>query len=103
VAAHPGYSRTNLQSAAAPALDVAVMKLTNLVGQSAAMGALPQLYAATMPDVHSGEYYGPDGAGELRGYPTLVAPSAQALNAADAARLWSLSEELTGVAFDLPA
>ena len=102
VAAHPGYATTNLQSAAAPALDRAVMKLTNLVGQSPAMGALPQLYAATMPDVLSGQYYGPDGVGEMRGYPRLVAPSRQALDAADAARLWALSEELTGVSF-LPA
>jgi len=103
VAAHPGYSRTNLQSAAAPTLDVAVMKLTNLVGQSAEMGALPQLYAATMPDVRSGEYYGPDGVGEMRGYPKLVEPSAQARDEADAERLWALSEELTGVSFDVPS
>jgi len=101
VAAHPGYSATNLQSAAAPALDRAVMKVTDLIAQSPAMGALPQLYAATMPDVQSGQYYGPDGIGEARGYPKLVSPSAQALSLADAARLWELSEELTGVSFEL--
>ena len=88
VAAHPGYSTTNLQSAAAPALDRAVMKLTNLIGQSPAMGALPQLYAATMPDVASGEYYGPDGIGEMRGFPRIVAAELAGPRRGRRARLW---------------
>ena len=104
VAAHPGYAATNLQSAAPPALDRAVMKVMNaVVAQSAESGALPQLYAATAPGVQSGEFYGPDGLGEMRGYPRQVSASGAARNAEDAARLWGLSEELTGVSFAVPA
>ena len=62
LAAHPGYSATNLQSAAAPLVDRLVMKVTNAaVGQSAEMGALPVLYAATEPGLEGGTYVGPDG------------------------------------------
>ncbi|HUA10607.1 MAG TPA: oxidoreductase [Solirubrobacteraceae bacterium] len=104
VAAHPGYAATNLQSAAPPALDRAVMKVMNpLVAQSADLGALPQLFAATAPGVNSGDYYGPDGVGEFRGHPRRVGASGAARNEQDAARLWALSEELTGVSFAVPA
>ena len=104
LAAHPGYAATNLQSAAAPALDRAVMVLTNvLVAQSAAMGALPTLYAATEPGLQGGSYVGPDGIGEFRGHPRLVSPSRAARDERVAARLWELAEELTGVGFGLAA
>jgi hypothetical protein len=80
------------------------MRLTNLLlAQSAEMGALPTLYAATAPGVEGGFYIGPDGRGESRGYPTTVAPSRRALDPEVAARLWEVSEELTGVSYDLPA
>jgi len=108
VAAHPGYANTHLQ-AAGPELEgnkikEAFFALANLVvAQSDARGALPQLYAATMPDVHGGEYWGPDGPGEVRGNPKRVGASRAATNEADAARLWAISQELTGVAFDWPA
>ena len=100
-AAHPGYAATNLQSAAAPAFDVFVMSIGNrLLAQSAAMGALPSLYAATKPGLESGTYVGPDGLFEGRGYPKVVSMTEAAQDQASAARLWAISEELTGVTFD---
>jgi NAD(P)-dependent dehydrogenase (short-subunit alcohol dehydrogenase family) len=102
VAAHPGYAATNLQSAAPPAIDRVVMAVTNrLVAQSAEMGALPILYAATYPGLEGGSFVGPDGIGEQRGHPTLVAPSRAARDEAVARRLWAVSEELTGAPFEL--
>jgi NAD(P)-dependent dehydrogenase (short-subunit alcohol dehydrogenase family) len=104
LAAHPGYAATNLQSAAAPAIDRLVMQLTNLVmAQSAEMGALSTLYAATQPGLEGGSYVGPDGVGEFRGRPHLVSPSGAARDAQVAGRLWAVSEELTGVHFELGA
>ncbi len=67
--------------------------------QSDAMGALPTEYAATMPEVHGGEYIGPDGFKEFKGYPTVVQPRPQALDEATAKRLWEVSEQLTGVTY----
>jgi hypothetical protein len=63
------------------------------------MGALPQLYAATMPDVVANDYWGPDGFMEQRGHPKRVGRTKKAQSAADARRLWTLSEELTGVTY----
>ena len=104
VAAHPGYAATNLQTAAAPAVDRIVMRMTNLVmAQSADMGALPTLYAATFPGLEGGSYLGPDGIGEFRGHPHLVSPNRAARDEQVAARLWEVSEELTGVRFALGA
>ncbi len=74
------------------------MGLGNRVfAQSDAMGALPQLYAATMPDVKSGEYFGPDGLFENRGHPKRVGSTKRSQSEADARRLWEISEELTGL------
>jgi NAD(P)-dependent dehydrogenase (short-subunit alcohol dehydrogenase family) len=98
--AHPGYAATNLQSA--PGIAGAVMALGNrLIAQSDADGALPQLYAATMPDVVSGDYFGPDGLLGIKGAPHRVTPIAAAQDDAVAARLWQVSEQLTGVTYDL--
>ena len=72
-----------------------------LIAQPDSAGALAQLYAATMPDVSPGEYFGPDGLFQLRGHPTRVGPSATARDDDAARRLWQLSEELTGVAYVL--
>ena len=72
-----------------------------VLAQSAEMGALPELYAATSPDVTSGLYIGPDGRSELSGYPTIVGPSSRVRDRAVASALWSKSEELTGVRFAL--
>jgi NAD(P)-dependent dehydrogenase (short-subunit alcohol dehydrogenase family) len=104
VAAHPGYSATHLQSAAAPALDKFVMSIGNAVlAQSAEKGALPTLYAATAPDVQGGEYFGPDGFMEQRGYPKRVGTTEHAKNEEDARKLWEVSEQLTGFKFDVAA
>jgi NAD(P)-dependent dehydrogenase (short-subunit alcohol dehydrogenase family) len=102
LAAHPGYAATNLQSAAAPAIDRWSMALTNLiVAQSAEMGALPSLYAATEPSLEGGTYVGPDGIGEFRGHPRVVSPTRAARDPGAASLLWQAAEELTGVSFGL--
>jgi NAD(P)-dependent dehydrogenase (short-subunit alcohol dehydrogenase family) len=99
VAAHPGYAATELQGHTESLMD-RVMALGNrVVAQSAAMGALPTLYAATMPDVSGGDYYGPDGIGELRGYPHRTGPSKASKDTGVAAKLWDRATELTGVTF----
>jgi NAD(P)-dependent dehydrogenase (short-subunit alcohol dehydrogenase family) len=102
VAAHPGWTATNLQLAGPavaqnPVGRAGTRLMNRLVGQRPEQGALPQLYAATMPDVRSGDYFGPDGIAELRGGPTRVAMSEQARDSALAQRLWTMSEQLTGV------
>ena len=102
LSAHPGYAATNLQSAGPPALDAAVMKLGNaLIAQNDEMGALPTLYAATEPGLESGTFCGPDGFLEQRGHPKPVAPNSAARDEQVARRLWEVSEEMTGVRFDL--
>jgi NAD(P)-dependent dehydrogenase (short-subunit alcohol dehydrogenase family) len=104
LAAHPGYAATNLQSAAPPLVDRLFMVVTNRVlAQSVEMGALPQLYAATYPGLEGGTFIGPDGRAEQRGYPTTVSPARAARDENAARRLWDISEELTGVRFELAA
>ena len=104
LAAHPGFASTNLQSVG-PSMRGSTIeaKLTSLSGnimsQSAAMGALPTLFAATAPGLAGDTYIGPDGFMETRGYPKIVGRSKAALNAADARRLWQVSEQLTGVTY----
>jgi hypothetical protein len=100
LAAHPGYSSTNLQTAAPPLLDRTAMKVTNLLfGQSPEMGALPELYAATRPNLDGGLFIGPDGFEEQRGHPKVVRPVRAGRDEATAARLWEVSEDLTGVGY----
>lgn len=96
VAAHPGLSDTELMRHLPDFIPDIIWKI---VTQPADMGALPTLRAATDPGVQGGQYYGPDGIGEFRGHPKLVASSAQSHNEDIQRRLWSMSEELTGVAF----
>jgi NAD(P)-dependent dehydrogenase (short-subunit alcohol dehydrogenase family) len=104
--AHPGFAHTNLQvsgpRSGGTSLVARGMGLaTRLFAQPARDGALPTLYAATAADVHGGDCFGPDGPGEMRGHhPTLVQFSAAAHDQAAAARLWAVSEELTGVTFE---
>jgi NAD(P)-dependent dehydrogenase (short-subunit alcohol dehydrogenase family) len=99
VAAHPGYSATNLQSHTQSIQDQLMGIANRLIAQSAAMGALPTLYAATA-DLPGAAYVGPDGLFEQRGHPKLVDMSGAAKNADAARRLWEISEELTGVRYD---
>ncbi len=102
--AHPGYAATNLQSTGPTGVLAFLMRFGNsLFAQSMEMGALPQLYAATEAGAQSGEFYGPDGAGEQKGYPKVVKPVASATDPQTAARLWKLSEEITGVEYPLAA
>ncbi len=102
LAAHPGYAATNLQFAGPPGVDAAFMKVTNrLVAQDDEMGALPTLYAATEPGLEGGAFCGPDGFLEQRGHPKPVVPNKAARDQDVAPRLWEVSEEMTGVRFDL--
>jgi NAD(P)-dependent dehydrogenase (short-subunit alcohol dehydrogenase family) len=99
LAAHPGYSATNLQSHYGnPVVDRLLGLGNRLFAQSAEMGALPTVYAATQ-DLPGASYVGPGGRSEKRGYPTLVGRSAQASDESMAERLWEESEKLTGVSF----
>jgi NAD(P)-dependent dehydrogenase (short-subunit alcohol dehydrogenase family) len=94
VAAHPGYSNTN------PDKGGFMMRLaTSIFAQPAAMGALPQLYAATASDVAGGDYIGPGGPMEMRGYPAKVGCTPPARDEKTAARLWTVSAALTGVSY----
>jgi NAD(P)-dependent dehydrogenase (short-subunit alcohol dehydrogenase family) len=101
LAAHPGYAATNLQFAGPAAFyEKAIMTVTNRVlAQSAEMGALPTLYAATVPDLPGGAFIGPDGFMEQRGHPHIVTATGRAYDEADWRRLWEISEELTGVSY----
>lgn len=100
VFAHPGYSATNLQSTGPTGPAKAVMAVTNrVIAQSAERGALPTLYAATAPGVGGGEYYGPDGIAELRGFPKQVKAIDDAYDSETGRRLWEESEKLTGVSY----
>ncbi len=105
VAAHPGYAATNLQAVGPQQAGNAVaglfMKLGNAVfAQSEEDGALPQLYAATAPEVQGGQYVGPSGFMEQRGSPKVVDSRPASKDEQVAARLWQVSEELTGVHYD---
>lgn len=104
VAAHPGYAATNLQTAgpemAGRQLQARVMEALNgIVAQSAAQGALPTLYGAVAPEVVGGEFFGPNQLLGMRGYPTRSMSTPAGRNVETAARLWTVSEELTGVKF----
>ena len=101
VAAHPGASDTELARNAPAAFRLPVAWLGPLLTQTAEMGALPTLRAATDPAVRGGQYYGPGGRGEIRGYPKLVTSSRDSHDQAAQRRLWTVSEELTGVTFPL--
>jgi NAD(P)-dependent dehydrogenase (short-subunit alcohol dehydrogenase family) len=102
VACHPGYAATNLQAAGprmeGSSLRETMMALGNrLFSQSAAMGALPTVYAAVAPQVQGGDYIGPDGFAQQSGFPVKVGCSSLARDREAAARLWEISERLTGV------
>jgi hypothetical protein len=70
-----------------------------VIAQSADMGALPTLYAATMPDVGGGSFWGPNGFMNQRGYPHLVSAAGKAYDEQAWRRLWEVSEEMTGVRY----
>jgi len=98
LACHPGGASTELARDAGLLMKL-LQPVADLVMQSAAMGALPTLRAATDPDACGGQYYGPDGLTGVRGHPTTVHSSAYSHRADVAAQLWAVSEDLTGVSF----
>jgi len=104
LAAHPGYAATNLQFAGPPPYEQALMAVGNrLFAQSAEMGALPTLYAATVPDLPGGTFVGPDGPLEQRGHPKVVRAARRAYDRQAWRRLWEISEQLTGVRYEFSA
>ncbi len=105
LAAHPGYSATNLQTTGPSRFyEKWLGKLGNLViAQSADRGALPTLYAATVPDLPGATFIGPDGIGETRGNPHVVSGAGKAYDEETWRRLWEASEQLTGVHYQFPA
>ncbi len=98
-AAHPGGSNTELMRNMPRPLVVLSDLLAPVFFQDAAMGALPTLRAATDPGVQGGQYYGPDGFAQTRGYPKVVGSSAQSHDLELQRRLWAVSEELTGITY----
>jgi len=105
LAAHPGLARTRLWRwdplGTRVMLSRILRPLTFVQVQSARMGALPTLRAATDPGARGGEYYGPGGRRERTGYPVPVESSARSHDAAAQRRLWEVSEQLTGVSYHL--
>jgi NAD(P)-dependent dehydrogenase (short-subunit alcohol dehydrogenase family) len=97
-AAHPGWTATDLQRSSG------LMRFLNhFFAMQPPQGALPTLRAATDPEVAGGDYYGPNGFLQMRGYPKRIDMVKQAQNPGDAVRLWEISEDLTGVRYELPA
>jgi NAD(P)-dependent dehydrogenase (short-subunit alcohol dehydrogenase family) len=103
VALEPGIVPTDLPRSLSGGMRFGVLAVTRLIGQrDAAAGALATLRAATDPDARGGDYYGPDGRlMRASGHPVRIAPSAAALDPAMQRRLWTVSEQLTGVTFPL--
>jgi NAD(P)-dependent dehydrogenase (short-subunit alcohol dehydrogenase family) len=97
-AAHPGGSNTELARNLPRLVNAAIQPLALLM-QGPDMGALPTLRAATDPGVLGGQYFGPDGFAEQRGYPKIVGSTPASHNVAAQRRLWTVSEELTGVVY----
>jgi NAD(P)-dependent dehydrogenase (short-subunit alcohol dehydrogenase family) len=101
VAAHPGIAMTNLSRYLEKKWFLRLLlPLFKGMAQDQAMGALPQIRASVDPDVQGGEYYGPDGKGERKGYPVVVPSNAASHDKEDAAKLWEESERLTGVIYN---
>ncbi|KJC64238.1 SDR family NAD(P)-dependent oxidoreductase [Agreia bicolorata] len=99
VAAHPGFANTDLVRNSPGMLRAINPIISPLLSQKPEMGALPSLRAATDPAVLGGQYYGPIDLGGNRGHPEIVASSPRSYDMAIQQRLWSVSEDLTGVTF----
>ena len=100
LAAHPGVARTNLAQGMG-FVGTLLKPIAFLFVQSAQMGALPILRAATDPTAQSGQYYGPDKPHERSGFPVIVSSSSASHDKEVAHHLWERSEELTGVKFNI--
>lgn len=104
--AHPGLVMTNLQANATHASGSTLERINyqilgKLIAQPSELGVRHQLYAATAPTAKGGEFYGPGIFGGRR-IPNTVRPHKAALDPEIGARLWKVSEELTGVEFTIP-
>jgi NAD(P)-dependent dehydrogenase (short-subunit alcohol dehydrogenase family) len=102
LAVHPGVSTTSIFANGPGTMNlkaIMVRVLAPVLMQNDEAGALPTLYAATSPDAKGGEYIGPDGFGQLKGSPVVEQPRPQALDVAVGEKLWTVSEELTGVQY----
>lgn len=98
--AHPGVTESNIaRHLLGPILFPILKPLIKIVLQKASRGALPQIRASVDPGVRGGEFYGPDGSSEWRGFPVLVEPTDYAKNRDNARKLWEMSEELTGIKY----
>ena len=97
MAAHPGYSATNLQSRTESVQDAAMGLMNKVIAQGPESGAQPTLYAATMPDLPGGTFIGPSGFQEIAGPPVPVGSTVASHDREVQARLWDLASELTGV------
>ena len=105
LAAHPGFANTRLTRvgpamAGQPAKERAMGAMTELFAQSAHDGALPMLYAASMPGIKGATYFGPRKFGQMRGTPKVVHGKGMAYDQTLASNLWQVSEELTGVSWE---
>ena len=94
IAAHPGVTATELQRHSG-----FFRALNPIMSQGVEKGVLPTLRAATDPETKAGEYYGPSGFMEMRGYPVKVKSNKRSHDAQAAEKLWKLSEEMTGVEY----
>jgi len=106
VGCHPGYAATNLQTRGAEKTGNKLKKYTmkamnKLMAQSARKGALPMLYASTSPEVEGGDYIGPGGLMNMRGLPEKQESSEASYSTEKAEELWAVSEELTGIDFQI--
>jgi NAD(P)-dependent dehydrogenase (short-subunit alcohol dehydrogenase family) len=100
IACHPGYAITNLDKyTSGVGMKLLTAILRPWASHDAAHGALPRLYAATSPEAQPGGFDGPGGPPEAKGYPVAVPIPEQVRDTAVATRLWSVSENLTGVSF----
>ncbi|MDD5185374.1 MAG: oxidoreductase [Paludibacter sp.] len=100
LAAHPGFSDTNLFVHMATKWIIGLFKpLLSLIIQPASMGTLPELRASVDPNAKGGEFYGPDGRQELKGYPVVVQPKRTALDKESARKLREISEKLTDIKY----
>jgi NAD(P)-dependent dehydrogenase (short-subunit alcohol dehydrogenase family) len=104
IGTHPGYSATNLQlvgprMSGSRLMEVMFILANALFAQSAAMGALPLLYASVAPQVKGGDYIGPDGLNGVWGYPIVTRSNGRSHDLDSAKKLWEISEEMTGISY----
>ena len=103
LAAHPGGARTELNRSMPFLFRGASWRLARPITHPVEIGALSILYAAVDPGARAGEYYGPDGRFEFKGYPTRLESTSRSHDEAVQRRLWEVSEQLTDVPYDVLA